>query len=120
MCASDSSDSQSDFFGTSSVLGGDSFGIYDILAFYGAYPSIGLFDNMVYDIIPVVPNAIGDVTVNGTLIGVDCSAVPTAQQTGFQLVNSSASSESIQAFYNFTVQTDRGPIVIQTTLPGKL
>lgn len=78
---------------------------------------------MVYDIIPVVPNAIGNVTVNGTLIGVDCSAIPKAQQTGFQLVNSSASSNTIlpiQAFYNFTIQTDHGSIAIQTTLPGEL
>ena len=52
---------------------------YDILLTYGQMPTVGLVENMVYDIIPVVPQATGNTTVNASLYNVECAAVPNAR-----------------------------------------
>lgn len=46
--------------------------------------TVGVWDNMIYDIIPVVsevPNA--SVAVNAATISVDCSPIPDITQTAF-------------------------------------
>lgn len=54
---------------------------YDILLSYGQLPTLGLLDNMVYDVIPSVPSAQGEVMVNASIYDVQCSALPGAQQS---------------------------------------
>ncbi|KAJ7242139.1 hypothetical protein B0H12DRAFT_1236803 [Mycena haematopus] len=48
---------------------------YDILLMYGQVPTIGLLENMVYDVIPSVPAATGNATVNAVLYDVQCMAL---------------------------------------------
>lgn len=57
---------------------------YDILSVYGQFENIGLQDNMIYDIIPVVPQAVDTTTVNATIFTADCGALPSAVEIGFQ------------------------------------
>lgn len=57
---------------------------YDILLMYGQIPTVGLLDNMVYDIIPQVPGAIGNVTVNASVYEVQCVAIPATWRTLFE------------------------------------
>lgn len=45
---------------------------YDILSVYGQIPTPGLIDNMVYDVIPLIPAAMGNATVNASIYEVDC------------------------------------------------
>ena len=45
---------------------------YDILRMYGEFATPGLIDNLVYDVIPLVPSATGNVTVNASLYDVQC------------------------------------------------
>ena len=40
-------------------------------------PTLGLQENMIYDIIPSIPSAIGKATVNASVYDVDCAALPT-------------------------------------------
>ena len=49
---------------------------YDILTVYGQTPSLGLQDNMVYDVIPQVASAEGTTVVNASVFGVACAAHP--------------------------------------------
>lgn len=51
---------------------------YDILPVYGRFPTLGLVDSMVYDVIPGIPSAIGNVSVNASIYEVQCSALPSA------------------------------------------
>ncbi|GJE84277.1 hypothetical protein PsYK624_003530 [Phanerochaete sordida] len=49
---------------------------YDILTVYGQTPTLGLQDNMVYDVIPAVASAVGTARVNASVYGVACAAPP--------------------------------------------
>lgn len=49
---------------------------YDILLFSDQVPTLGLRDNIVYDIIPSVPFANGSAQVNASVYNVDCAAIP--------------------------------------------
>lgn len=53
---------------------------YDILLVYEQSNTIGLADNMVYDIIPTVPAATGRTTVNASVFEVECAALPQGLQ----------------------------------------
>lgn len=53
---------------------------YDILSIYGQFPTMGLADNMVYDVIPAIPSAVGLTAVNASVYEVDCAALPNAAQ----------------------------------------
>ncbi|KAI0777092.1 hypothetical protein BC629DRAFT_632196 [Irpex lacteus] len=55
---------------------------FDILNLYNQFPQIGLQDNMIYDILPVVPAAVNDAVVNATYFNVDCGALPSGAQSG--------------------------------------
>lgn len=55
---------------------------FDILNLYNQFPQIGLQDNMIYDILPVVPAAVNDAVVNATYFNVDCGALPRGAQSG--------------------------------------
>ncbi|KAI0750551.1 hypothetical protein BC629DRAFT_1598872 [Irpex lacteus] len=55
---------------------------FDILNLYNQFPQIGLQDNMIYDVLPVVPAAINDAVVNATYFNVDCGALPRGAQSG--------------------------------------
>lgn len=46
---------------------------------YDQLPTTGLIDNVVYDVIPQVPNASGNTTANATVFDVQCYAMPEAQ-----------------------------------------
>ena len=48
----------------------------------GQTPPIGLTDNMIYDIIPVVQGAVGNATVNATIFEVQCQALPNVTAAG--------------------------------------
>lgn len=48
---------------------------YDILMVYDQVPTLGLLDNMVYDVIPTVPSAVGNTTVNASVYEVNCAAL---------------------------------------------
>lgn len=52
--------------------------MYDILLSYGQVPTLGLMDNMVYDLVPPVQQAVGNVTVNASIYNVQCYALPDA------------------------------------------
>lgn len=54
--------------------------VYDILLFYEQFTTIGLAENMVYDIIPIIPAAVGNTTVNASVFDVECAALPHATQ----------------------------------------
>ena len=47
----------------------------DILSFYGQFSTPGLLGNMVYDVIPSVPAAFGNTTVNASVYDLDCSGL---------------------------------------------
>ena len=49
---------------------------YDILSVYGQFPTLGLLDNFVYDIIPTVPSGVGTTTVNASVYDIECTTVP--------------------------------------------
>ena len=51
-------------------------GAFSILDVYGRFPTIGLAENMVYDVIPIIPNAVGSTAVNASIYNVTCSALP--------------------------------------------
>ncbi|KAI0089621.1 hypothetical protein BDY19DRAFT_114029 [Irpex rosettiformis] len=53
---------------------------WDILNVYNQFSQLGLRDNMVYDILPVIPLAGGYTLVNATKFNVDCGTVPDAFQ----------------------------------------
>ena len=42
-------------------------------------PTLGLLDNMVYDVIPQVAGATGNATVNASVYDVQCMSIPTMQ-----------------------------------------
>lgn len=63
-----------------STVNADYASAYDILLVYDQVPTLGLQDNMVYDVIPYVPSAKGTATVNGSVYSVDCAALPFVQQ----------------------------------------
>ena len=67
-------------FGTNSLVSA-----YDILLVYGQIPKVGLVDNMVYDIIPQIPGAFGNVTVNASVYEVQCMALPNITNEGVLL-----------------------------------
>ncbi|GJE91632.1 hypothetical protein PsYK624_077820 [Phanerochaete sordida] len=50
---------------------------YDILLFSDQVPTLGLQENMIYDIIPTIPSAYGSTAVNASVYDVDCTALPT-------------------------------------------
>ncbi|EKM54969.1 uncharacterized protein PHACADRAFT_208510 [Phanerochaete carnosa HHB-10118-sp] len=52
---------------------------YDILLVYDQIPTVGLLDNMVYDIVPQVPSATGNAKVNASMYEVQCMALPNVQ-----------------------------------------
>ena len=66
--------------------------IYDILTDYdalaGGLKTIGLLGNMVYDIIPSVNHSDGIVSVNATIISVDCGVIPDLRQNSTDLEKS--------------------------------
>ena len=51
-------------------------GAFSILDVYGRFPTIGLAENMVYDVIPIIPNAVGSTAVNASIYNVTCSTLP--------------------------------------------
>lgn len=57
--------------------------MWDILKVYGQFPQVGLYENMIYDMLLPVPAAISNATVNATVFTVDCSALPDAKQVAF-------------------------------------
>lgn len=59
---------------------------YDILAIYDQFPTLGLSDNMIYDIIPIIPTAQGHTVVNATVFTADCGTLPDAIQISFDEV----------------------------------
>ena len=56
-----------------------------ILTVYDAIElsTVGVYQNMVYDIIPSVEGSSGSVIVNATTFSIDCAALPDAQQGEF-------------------------------------
>ncbi|EKM52091.1 uncharacterized protein PHACADRAFT_187439, partial [Phanerochaete carnosa HHB-10118-sp] len=62
------------------TFGTDSVSAYDILLVYDQpeVPTLGLQDNMVYDVIPQVSFASGSAMVNASVYSVDCAALPSA------------------------------------------
>ena len=52
---------------------------YSILNVYGQFPTLGLRDNIVYDIIPITPNAAGATIVNASIYNVTCAAAQVAR-----------------------------------------
>ncbi|KAI0734347.1 hypothetical protein BC629DRAFT_505756 [Irpex lacteus] len=48
----------------------------DILGVYNQFQQLGLLDNMLYDILPTVPMAVNDATVNATIFHVGCKGIP--------------------------------------------
>ncbi|KAJ3541672.1 hypothetical protein NM688_g6052 [Phlebia brevispora] len=65
-----------------------SSGIYSILQVYDSVnlTSVGVWNNMVYDIIPDVPNAADTkVQVNATTFSVDCTSLPDIVQTSYSM-----------------------------------
>lgn len=50
---------------------------YDILSVYNQFPQIGLQDNVIYDVLPVIPMAIGNTTVNATVFDAHCGGLNT-------------------------------------------
>ncbi|GJE88180.1 hypothetical protein PsYK624_042630 [Phanerochaete sordida] len=77
---------------------------YDILLVYGQIQKIGLLENMVYDIIPEVPNAVGNTTVGASLYDVDCMTLPAFTTPYGTLSNKSGALTSlIQIDSNATV-----------------
>ncbi|KIP03450.1 hypothetical protein PHLGIDRAFT_238213 [Phlebiopsis gigantea 11061_1 CR5-6] len=55
--------------------------MFEFLPVYGQFPTLGLLDNMVYDIIPSVASAVGTTAVNASIYSVECMAIPTAKQS---------------------------------------
>ncbi|KIP03458.1 hypothetical protein PHLGIDRAFT_15856 [Phlebiopsis gigantea 11061_1 CR5-6] len=49
---------------------------FDFLQVYNQFPTLGLSDNMVYDIIPTIPNAVGSTLVNASVYNVTCGRFP--------------------------------------------
>ena len=66
--------------------------------FGGIAPTVGVMDNVLYDIIPLVPNGIGPVEVNATTFEVDCGSLPTAQQVVNKSVTQQTSDNTISAY----------------------
>ena len=60
---------------------------YDILLFYDQFTTIGLADNVLYDVIPSVTSATGFTVVNASVYNVDCAAVPQAHDTEYEITN---------------------------------
>lgn len=58
--------------------------MYDILTVYDQFTTLGLQDNVIYDIIPIVPLAFESTLVNATVFAADCGRVPNALETGFE------------------------------------
>lgn len=54
---------------------------YDVLEAYGQVPTMGLQDNMVFDVIPPVSGAVGTTVVNASVYNVSCTALPNVNQT---------------------------------------
>lgn len=71
---------------------------YDILLFYEQFTTIGLAENMVYDIIPVVPAAVGNTTVNASVFEVQCAALPYANQTSQPTLNTTSTATELSVF----------------------
>ncbi|KAJ3551977.1 hypothetical protein NM688_g4402 [Phlebia brevispora] len=66
--------------------------IYSILEIYDTFnlTTVGVLDNMLYDIIPPVENAAGvEVEVNATTFSVDCGLLPGVVQTNFENITAS-------------------------------
>ncbi|KAI0683023.1 hypothetical protein BC835DRAFT_1423689 [Cytidiella melzeri] len=55
---------------------------WDILAVYDQFQQIGLLDNMIYDIIPTLPTAENQATVNATIFTANCGTVNASQAGG--------------------------------------
>ncbi|GJE90216.1 hypothetical protein PsYK624_063430 [Phanerochaete sordida] len=68
---------------------------YDILSVYNQFPTKGLTGNMVYDVIPLVPNATATTEVNAAIYEVDCGVLP-----DLQLVAPNACSDSGSSITN--------------------
>lgn len=72
---------------------------FDILASSGQFQTTpGLLDNVVYDVIPLVPGAVGNVTVNASIWNVECSDVP---EMWFQPISEATMSYPVR-FKNWT------------------
>lgn len=88
---------------------------YDILLFYNQFTTIGLIENMVYDIIPSVPSAIGNTTVNASTYEVDCAAVPQARQISESLSNGSPADPN--AIMIFSLDSDGTTANVSVPVP---
>ncbi|GJE88181.1 hypothetical protein PsYK624_042640 [Phanerochaete sordida] len=77
---------------------------YDVLLVYGQIQKVGVLENMVYDIVPEVPNSVGNTTVNASIYDVDCMALPASTTPFGTFVNiTGALASSIQIDSNTTV-----------------
>ena len=82
---------------------------YNILPLYEEVPKIGLENNMVYDVIPLIPSAMGTVKVNASIYSVDCAAVPIINDAYFN------SSENNDWLYNLEI--GYGYSIVDSTTP---
>lgn len=71
---------------------------YDILLFYEQFTTVGLSENMVYDIIPTIPAAVGTTTVNASVFDVECTALPYASQATQETLESAGINVMLSIF----------------------
>ncbi|KAJ3555783.1 hypothetical protein NM688_g2385 [Phlebia brevispora] len=90
--------------------------LYAILQVYDAlnFPTVGVADSMLYDIIPIIQNpADADVEVNATTFSVDCASLPGAVQESFVYPNATPSQQA-----PYTFEFDDGKYTFSVTAMG--
>jgi hypothetical protein len=68
----------------------------------GQTPPVGLVDNMIYDIIPIVQGAVGNAIVNATIFEVRCQALPNVTATGVGSLTQQYNSQSFAFPFNIS------------------
>ena len=88
--------------------------MWDVLGVYNQFSQFGLQDNMVYDVIPIVPLAIGNTTVNATIFEPQCGVVPSAFQSAFEVPPTEMDPGG--ALWDMTITND---LLVKLSVPSK-
>ena len=59
--------------------------VFEILSLLNQIPTPGLLDNMIYDVLPRTPNALGSTTVNASTYEVECEMYRDAVPYNFSI-----------------------------------